>query len=194
MNNEFKKDIVLRQGEYKFLSYLDIEDKYDSYEYNIHLEDNAELKINLSILSSTNKKVKINVYHDGDNSISECNCYGVSKKGTIEFVLNGYIKQYTKSNLCKQSIQGLLLSDEAKISGNPNLIIDSNKIKANHKLSIGCFNKDYLFYIMSKGISEQNAKLLLANQFYQEHLDNITDETKKEKISNMIKEYFNYEF
>ncbi len=194
MNNIFKKDVNIEKDSYKFFSYLDIEDKYDSYEYNFHLQDNAELKINFSVFSSINKKININIYHDGNNSHSTCNCYGVSKQGTISFVLNGYIKKDTHSNYCEQSISGLLLSDDARISGNPNLIIDSNKIKANHKLLIGSVNKDYLFYIMSKGISEQNARLLLANKFYQEHIENIEEECKKEKVLEMIKEYFNYEF
>ncbi len=194
MNNIFKKDINLKRGEYKFFSYLDIEDQYDSYEYNFHLEEESELKINFSIFSSKNKKLTINIYHDAHDSHSECNCYGVSKKGSIDFVINGYIKKMTTGNYCEQSINGLLLSNDARVSGNPNLIIDSNKIKASHKLYIGSFNKDYLFYIMSKGISEDDAKLLLANKFYQEHIDNIQDETKKEKILRMIKEYFNYEF
>lgn len=194
MTNLLKKDITVSKEENKIFSYLDIEDEYDSYELNFHVEEKASLKINLSIFSSIDKKVNINIYHDSDDSNSECICYGVSKKGRIDFILNTYIKKLTHGNNCTQEINGLLLSNESHISGNPNLIIDSNKIKASHKLAIGAFDKDNLFYLMSKGISEQNAKLLIANKFYQFHLENIDDENRRSKVLNMIKGYFNYEF
>ncbi len=194
MNNEFRKEFHLSVGEEKVFSYLDIEDNHSLYTLDFFIPKEASLKINFSIFSSTKKDVNINIHHESNDSYSECICYGVSKKNSISFILNTYINDKTFGNNCKQEIHGLLLSDEARVSGNPNLIIDTNKIKASHKLAIGSFNKDYLFYVKSKGINSADAKILLANKFYQDHLRYIDDESKREKILKMIEGYFNYGF
>ncbi len=187
-------NILVKKNNTKFFSILDINKNIDQYELNVHLEENAKIIINMSILSELkNKIVNVNMYHNFSSSISECYCYGISKKANISFNLNSYVKEKTFDNNCVQEIHGLLLSNDAKIAGNPNLIIDTNKIKASHKLSIGHLRKDYLFYLLSKGISEENAKILLSNLFYSRHIDNQKNESNKELIYKKVEDFFNNE-
>ena len=47
----------------------------------------------------------------------------------------------------------------------PNLLIDNYDVNSNHAAYIGKFSEEKLFYLMSRGISSQEANRLLLNGF-----------------------------
>ncbi len=68
----------------------------------------------------------------------------------------------------------------------PNMFIEENSVEARHGSIIGSFDEEEIFYLMSRGISRQEAILLLIKGFLFSNM--IIDLEKREYIMNSILE------
>ena len=85
-----------------------------------------------------------------------------------------------------QSNKNILLTDEATINTKPSLEIYADDVKCSHGATVGQLNPDALFYMRSRGISEDNAKMLLMNAFVEEVASKISIEPLRERVCNLI--------
>jgi Fe-S cluster assembly protein SufD len=65
----------------------------------------------------------------------------------------------------RQTNRALLLSDDARIDTTPQLEIFADDVKCTHGAAIGQLDDEALFYIRSRGLSEQAARRLLIHAF-----------------------------
>ena len=65
----------------------------------------------------------------------------------------------------QQSEKVLMLSPKARGDANPILLIDENDVQAGHAASAGRVNEDQLYYLMSRGISREEAEKLIIHGF-----------------------------
>jgi Fe-S cluster assembly protein SufD len=82
-------------------------------------------------------------------------------------VFNGKIFVYEdaqKTNAFQQS-NNILFSDKATVNAKPQLEIFADDVKCSHGTTIGQINKDALFYLRSRGVSEATAKNMMVNAF-----------------------------
>jgi len=83
--------------------------------------------------------------------------------GEAVTILNGITKiekGATKANgVQAESI--LMLSEKSRGDANPVLLIDEDDVKAGHAASVGRFSEESLYYLMSRGITRQNAERLI---------------------------------
>ena len=96
-------------------------------------------------------------------------------KQLIKTVLNGksrsifngkiYIDAKAYKTNADQKNNNLLLSPEAVAKSNPTLEIFADDVKASHGATFGQIDKNSLFYLKSRGLSEENAKELLVEAF-----------------------------
>lgn len=188
-NNKISRTIDINSNKKERISIIDINDSDITVEIVINVFENSSAILNLASFSeSTKKNYNIIVNHLSNNSYSECNVFGVSKNGSnIKFNLTAKIDDLSLSNKCKQSIYGILLSNDSSIIGSPNLIINTNSIKAEHALSIGKIDQNKLFYLMSKGLNKKSALYLLIMGYFNNCLKNLKNEDLKEKIESKIK-------
>ena len=189
-NNKISRTIDISSNTKERISIVDINDSNITMDIVINVFENSSEVLNLASFSETTKKnYNITVNHFSSNSYSECNVFGVSKNNShIKFDLTAKIDDLSLSNKCKQSISGILLSNNSSIIGAPNLIINTNSIKAEHSLSIGKINQNKLFYLISKGLSKKDALYLLVMGYFNNCLKNLKNEYLKEKIENKIKD------
>lgn len=85
-----------------------------------------------------------------------------------------------------QENHNLLLSENATIGTMPQLEIYADDVKCSHGATIGKLNEDELFYMRSRGISEDEAKELLLKAFMLPMTDNIHEGDDKESLINEI--------
>ena len=78
------------------------------------------------------------------------------------------------------------MDDKSKISSLPILLIDEYDSMANHGAAIGKMSDDELFYLMSRGLSKEEAFMLIINGIIRPFVNNIIDEKLKEEINNKI--------
>lgn len=69
-----------------------------------------------------------------------------------------------KTNAFQQN-NNLLLSDEATINSKPQLEIFADDVKCSHGSTVGQLSRESMFYLQSRGISEQSARAMLVNAF-----------------------------
>lgn len=84
--------------------------------------------------------------------------------------------------------QDALIFDDAEADAIPNLEINNNDVKCSHGSTIGKINKDKLFYLMSKGLSEQNAKRVIVQGYFDPFLEALNDKYSRSDIDKSIQE------
>lgn len=70
-------------------------------------------------------------------------------------------------------LDALMMSSTAKARVVPGLEITENDVKGGHGATVGRVNKEQLFYLRSRGISQKRAEKLLVNGFLAEILSKI---------------------
>ncbi len=90
-------------------------------------------------------------------------------------VFNGKIIAHplTKQVQAEQKNYNLLLSDSAGVDTKPELEVYSDEIQCSHGATVGNLDEDAIFYMRSRGISEELARNLLMSGFAQEVLNRI---------------------
>lgn len=81
----------------------------------------------------------------------------------------------------------LMLSKEARNISVPLLFCGEDDVQGEHAASSGRPNESTLFYIMSRGLSEEDAKKLLAESKFAAVLDALSDEMLKEEILSFLR-------
>lgn len=133
---------------------------YDINE-NIKLIDEGANASVMAVMLATNDAAinsKISIFHDTKNTTSELLTYAVVRDNTnIVIDNNAYIKKGASNSNARQSAKGLSLSKTASILVDPNLFIDEYDVMASHGVAMGSINKDDLFYLMSRGLTKEEA-------------------------------------
>ena len=78
--------------------------------------------------------------------------------------------------------KAMLLSDEAEVDVKPELEIFADDVKCSHGSACGELDKEQLFYMQSRGISEEKAKQLLIDAYLNDVIAKVEDEKIREWI------------
>lgn len=84
--------------------------------------------------------------------------------------------------------RALLLSDEAEIDSKPELEIYADDVKCSHGATAGELDEEQMFYLRSRGVPRDAARVLLIGAFLGEALDEIIDETVRDYFRTAVAE------
>lgn len=102
----------------------------------------------------------------GRHSIGHILQHGViMDRATLTFNGIGHILKGGKGADAQQESRILMLSDKARGDANPILLIDENDVTAGHAASVGRVDPEEMYYLMSRGIEEEEAKRLVIRGF-----------------------------
>ncbi|MEN2998188.1 MAG: SufD family Fe-S cluster assembly protein [Brevinematia bacterium] len=103
---------------------------------------------------------------------------------------NGVLKVDEKLGKINSFLGGhaLHLSANCKSESIPSLEIDSFDVKAGHSASVTQLDNEKLFYIMSRGLSEDEAKKVIVQGFIDGAIGRISDEEFRKKIEHGLRE------
>lgn len=107
-------------------------------------------------------------------------------RDTATGIFNGVTKiekGATKAN-GEQTEKVLMLSPKARGDANPILLIDEDDVTAGHAASVGQVNPEQVYYLMSRGISKQEAERLIIYGF----LDPVVSEIPLEQIGSQLRQ------
>lgn len=91
----------------------------------------------------------------------------------------------TKSNAVQES-RVLMLNEKARGDANPILLIDEDDVTAGHAASVGRVDPLQLYYLMSRGISKQNAERLVIHGFLAPVVNVLPIEGVKKQLTEVI--------
>lgn len=90
----------------------------------------------------------------------------------------------------KQTNKNLLLSEEAQIDTKPQLEIYADDVKCTHGATIGQMDRDSIFYLRSRGISEESARTLLLMAFAGENLQRMDVKPIRKCLEGLVAQWF----
>ncbi|WP_017379129.1 Fe-S cluster assembly protein SufD [Paenisporosarcina sp. TG-14] len=91
----------------------------------------------------------------------------------------------TKANAVQEA-RILMLNEKARGDANPILLIDEDDVTAGHAASVGRVDPLQLYYLMSRGISKQNAERLVVHGFLAPVVNVLPIEGVKKQLAEVI--------
>ena len=153
--------------------------------------EGSEANIFGAYVCGGDEKVKISV--DMHHDLPHCNSRQLFKGiagGTskVDFYGKIIVAKDAQRTEAYQENHNILLSDGAKVDTKPQLEIYADDVKCSHGATIGRLNEDEQFYMRSRGITLEDAKVLQMISFIAPVLENIPDETQREELSSQFEE------
>jgi len=127
-------------------------------------------------------------YHNAEQTHTNIIAKGAVKdksKAVFRGVI--HIKENATNATGYQKEDNLILDDTAEADAIPMLYIDNNDVKCSHGATIGQVDKEKLFYMQSRGISEEKAQQIIIEGFFDSLLKQIGTELISEEIIERIK-------
>ena len=151
-------------------------------------KDNAECEWHLASLSSQkdDKQIAVSIYHNSPNTHGRIDNYGVCKdNSTLVFSGISHIEKGCHQSTSHQNAKIVVFDDGCKAIAKPILKIDENDIEASHAAVVGKVSDEHIFYLTSRGLSIDEAKLLITLGYLKPILKGFNEETASE-IDSLI--------
>jgi len=127
------------------------------------------------------------VVHIGRNTSSYMNTRSISKSGGIStFRSSVVVQKSAKHAKSSVSCQSLMLDSESRSDTVPAMDIRTKDAAVGHEAKIGSISNEAVFYLMSRGMSEEDARALIVSGF----ADNVSKELPLEyavEMNNLIR-------
>lgn len=129
---------------------------------NINMHNNSVFNYvsNIDVKNEYNLKISLNML--GNNSKSDIKINGVVS-GNACISVDSFDDVNTIDNIIDESIR--ILNNGGLVHVEPILRVGSRNVIANHSNSITNIDESYLFYLKTKGITEEKAKELIINSY-----------------------------
>ncbi|MBI4947501.1 MAG: Fe-S cluster assembly protein SufD [Bacteroidetes bacterium] len=103
-------------------------------------------------------------------------------------IFNGkiFVRRDAQKTNAYQSSKNILLSDDATINTKPQLEIYADDVKCSHGSTTGQLNEDAMFYLRSRGLSENSARNLLLFAFAGDVIEEIQIEPLKIYLAELV--------
>ena len=129
------------------------------------------------------------IEHNAPYTKSDLN-FRVALKDKARSAYTGNLKiahEAVKSD-AHQENRNLLLSGEAKAESIPELeILTNDVVRCNHGVTVGQIDKDQVFYLMSRGLSQKDSEQVIVEGFMEPTISRIPEESLRQEVLSRIK-------
>jgi FeS assembly protein SufD len=110
-------------------------------------------------------------------------------------VFNGkiFVRQDAQKTNAYQSNKNILLSNNASVNTKPQLEIFADDVKCSHGCTIGSLDKEAMFYLRSRGVTEKSARSLLMHAFADDIMEHIKPEAIRQYVDKLISERLEFD-
>ena len=148
--------------------------------------EGAEANLYGAYICAGQEKVKIAV--DMHHKVPHCNSRQLFKgiaggNSKVDFYGKIIVAKDAQRTEAYQENHNILLTDGAKVDTKPQLEIYADDVKCSHGATIGRLNEEEQFYMRSRGITLEDAKVLQMISFIAPLLENIEDEAERERVT-----------
>lgn len=166
-----------------FKGQMDIEDK-------VFLKgENANVDIDVLDIGSNRDQTNYRqmIYHKAKKTYSQIHNWMISDDlASLDYSVNGKIEKGNAKSSCQQSNKGIILSQSADIKVVPTLLIDEYDVEASHGAAIGRIDDNQLFYLLSRGLNETQAKNLIISGYINPFIHKIKNEVVEEMVKRRV--------
>lgn len=127
------------------------------------------------------------IIHHGKHTTGFILNHGVMQdSSTAIFNGIGQIENGAQRSDAVQETRVLMLSEKARGDANPILLIEEDDVTAGHAASVGKVDPMQLYYLMSRGIPEDQAERLIIHGFLSPVVNDIPIETVRKQLTELI--------
>jgi len=191
-------EVNIAEGGHLKMTFVTLHGGVISNTVTVNLEGiHAECELNGLYLVDGKQKVENRVYLN--HLVPECTSRQLFK-GILDdnssALFDGLIKvvQDAQKTEAYQANHHLLLSNDARALSQPQLEIYADDVKCSHGATNGRLDEDQLFYLRSRGITLNEARLLQQMAFADEVISGISNETLRERMAGLIGQRLRGEF
>ena len=153
--------------------------------------EGAQLKLDVLYLGDGDRKLDMTyrAEHRGKKTLSNIKARGILH-GTSHKVLRDtldFVKGAAGSK-GREEESVLLLGSKARNISVPLLLCGEHDVEGEHAATSGRLDEDVMFYILSRGISQEDARKLVAKASFDVILEDIPDEQIREEIMAAVEE------
>ena len=100
------------------------------------------------------------------------------------------VKEGADKTAAYQTNRNLCATREARMYSKPQLEIYADDVKCSHGMTTGQLDENALFYMRSRGIPEEEARMLLSVAFTSDVIDSIRVEALKDRLHKLVEKRF----
>lgn len=148
---------------------------------------NSDAKVICVGIEDQKLNVTTKAQHIGKSSTSDMLTRAVMRDSATG-IFNGITKiekGATDAN-GEQTERVLMLSPKARGDANPMLLIDEDEVKAGHAASVGQVNMDQVYYLMSRGISREEAINLIIFGFLKPIVSEVPIASVEKQLADLV--------
>ena len=158
----------------KFNNQINLNGEYASSYFRSAVVSNKDAK----------KKYEIATSNNAFYTSSKMDNYGVCKDSSkLEFIGIGTIKKGFKQSNNHQNSKIIVFDELSNASVQPLLYIDEYDVLASHSAAVGKVNDEHMYYLCSRGLSEEQARGFITRGYLLPVLSYFLDESIKEKAA-----------
>jgi len=157
-------------------------------------EENSSCKVLSALFLNKNEhhEIKTLINHLAPNCKSYQRVKNILNSGS-KGIFQGkiYVKDNAQKTDAYQLSKALLLNDNAEFNSKPELEIYADDVKCSHGSTSGSIDEDSLHYLMTRGLSQEEATKLLIKGFLNDVIEFIKSPTIKKFIENKLEQQIN---
>ncbi len=183
INNKY----VVNNGELKVVKFYNNKRVFENITIDL-CKELAKVDYHLANICKEEEQYTINVNHKCKETISNIQNRSLAfKNSMLKFIINSNVKKDSLKSVLDQNTR-IVTMGECDASISPNMYIDLDDVSAKHGSIIGSFNKDDIFYLMSKGLSYNDTLKLLIRGYIMSNME--VDVDTRMKIMKIIDMYW----
>lgn len=138
---------------------------------------------------------RLDTYSRISHDVPDCNTdelfkYVVDGESMGAFAGLIYVAEGASGTEAYQSNRNIVGSDSAKMHSMPQLEIYNDDVRCSHGTAIGQLDDKQLFYMMTRGIPEAEARLMLKQAFMSDVIDGISLAPLRDRLKLMVERRF----
>lgn len=138
---------------------------------------------------------RLDTYSRISHDVPDCNAdelfkYVVDDSAMGAFAGLIYVAEGAARTEAYQSNRNLVGSADARMHSKPQLEIYNDDVKCSHGTAIGQLDEQQLFYMMTRGIPEPEARLILKQAFMSDVIDGISLQPLRDRLRMMVEKRF----
>lgn len=135
------------------------------------------------------KEYDISFLHKHAHTFADMKNYGVIIDSS-KLTFSGTSAIFDKMSKAEthQTAKIIIFDDKAIAKADPVLVIHYNDVAASHAATVGKVNSDHLFYMQSRGVSEQDTKRLITKGYLEPVIKFVDDEAISSALTLALEE------
>lgn len=157
------------------------------------LGENTEVTLNGCVVADKGQRVDNNTLID--HQVPNCTSnqlykYVLDERAIGAFAGKILVRKDAQKTISHETNSNLCASKDARMFTQPMLEIYADDVKCAHGSTVGVMDEMALFYMRQRGISEEEARMLMKNAFVSQVIGQITLEPLRERIEDMVEKRF----